>query len=227
MLDRETAGWVADLARLERAIARASGCSGEDALGPAALESRGLQGWESARVEPVESLELHAFDQRVDEAYDAWLLGQPLTPPRARPQLLAVVRQGTQVQRITLSRQAWLVLSGLCLGRPLALALFDALGPAVQRSAQLRAYLWMRAWVTNGFFKAVHFAGGNSPFRSPEPGPRGLGPPGRLFSPPDGNPRAGRPTWLRAVSPVPAARACRNPPAGFAPRVFSSAPDQK
>ena len=49
----------------------------------------------------------------------------------------------------------WLLLSGLCVGRPVASSFFDSLGWSTRKDARRRAHLWLRTWVENGFFKGV------------------------------------------------------------------------
>ena len=156
LLTREHAAWVAELAALERSLARAAAADADDALTPAELDAIDVDAWETAHLEAAPSVELHAFEHRIDELYESWLEDGHVLPPLRRGQWLVIVRQGTRIQRIPLTRRAWLVLAGLCAGRPLASALHDPFGCVSRPATQRRVISWLRAWVASGFFRTVH-----------------------------------------------------------------------
>lgn len=133
--------WIAELARFERAIARAA--TGVD---------RAVDG---ARWRPAPGLQLLAFRHAIDAAYSAWQLGGSPVLPLRRSQWIAVYRQGSQVQRAPMTRRAWHVLSALCDGRPFAAAISEPFGPRGRASVLRRADRWMQAWISNGILFLV------------------------------------------------------------------------
>lgn len=156
LLPREKAAWIAELAALERSLARAAAADSDETLTAEELSELPLEHWESARLEAAPSLELHAFEHRIDELYDAWQRTGEVEAPLRRGQWLAIFRQGSQVQRVAMTRRAWLVLAGLCAGRPLASAFHDPFGATSRAATQRRVRAWLRAWITNGLFRTVH-----------------------------------------------------------------------
>jgi hypothetical protein len=153
-VERSRRPWLAELARLERAVARA-------ALHPAEpeLDERALPDdlcWERVRFEPAGSLALIAFRYRTDTVYAQWVHGKAIAAPERRAQYVAILRQGTQVQRASMSRRAWALLAALSAGRPLGEAAAEELGPGAPERLERRARPWVRAWITNGFFRQAH-----------------------------------------------------------------------
>lgn len=153
-LDRTRRTWIAELGRLERAVARAALTPSEPELDERTVES--IARWGDARFEPAASLGLFAFQHRIDTFYSRWVHGKPIHAPESRPQYLAILRQGTQVQRAPMTRRAWSLLAALCAGRPLGAAAANELGPGSADRLERRARPWIRAWITNGFFRRVH-----------------------------------------------------------------------
>lgn len=156
LLPREKAAWIAELAAFERSLARAATADSGETLTAEALGELPLDRWDSARLEAAPSLELHAFEHRIDELYEAWQRSGEVEAPLRRGQWLAIFRQGSQVQRVAMTRRAWLVLAGLCAGRPLASAFHDPFGATSRAATQRRVRAWLRAWIANGLFRTVH-----------------------------------------------------------------------
>ncbi|MBI5361764.1 MAG: putative DNA-binding domain-containing protein [Planctomycetes bacterium] len=148
-------GWIAELARLECAITRCAMARTAAALDEEELAGFTLLEWEFARFEPAPGLELLAFDHALDDAYSTWLHDGVLTKPKRRPQYVAILRQGTQVQRAPMTRRAWNLLGSLCAGNALLPAVVDELDPAERSAAEHRVRTWLSAWITNGFFERV------------------------------------------------------------------------
>ena len=148
--------WVAELARFECAIVRCATAHPADELDVADVAEFSPLEWEFARFEPAPGLELLAFDHAIDDVYSSWLHGGGLDAPRPGPQYVAVLRQGTQVQRAPMTRRAWNLLHALCSGAPLLPAIVEELDPADRASVERRVRTWLHAWITNGFFRAVH-----------------------------------------------------------------------
>ncbi|MBK7876008.1 MAG: putative DNA-binding domain-containing protein [Planctomycetes bacterium] len=148
--------WIAELARLECAITRCAAARPAKELDEEELAQFTLLDWEFARFEPAPGLELLAFDHAVDDAYSRWLHEGALRVPRRRPQYVAVLRQGSQVQRAPMTRRAWNLLRALCDGRALATAVVDEFEPVERSAVERRVRTWLHAWITNGFFQTVH-----------------------------------------------------------------------
>lgn len=148
--------WIAELARLECAITRCAMARPAAELDEEELAGFTLLEWEFACFEPAPGLELLAFDHAIDDAYSTWLHDGVLTTPKRRPQYVAILRQGTQVQRAPMTRRAWNLLRSLCAGNALLPAVVDELDPTERSAAEHRVRTWLSAWITNGFFEAVH-----------------------------------------------------------------------
>ncbi|MFO1008572.1 MAG: DNA-binding domain-containing protein [Planctomycetota bacterium] len=148
--------WIAELARLESAIVRCASARPAQELDEHELAELTVLDWEFARFEPAPGLELLAFDTAIDDAYSRWLHEGSLPVPRRRAQYVAVLRQGTQVQRAPMTRRAWNLLRALCAGRALATAVVDEFEPVERSTVERRVRTWLQAWITNGFFQTVH-----------------------------------------------------------------------
>jgi hypothetical protein len=162
-LDATQRAWLADLARLERAIDVADAAGDAQPLTLAELIDVPRERWYCTYLVPAPSVQLLALDHQVDGAYEAWLAGDvggDLPPePLRHAQWLVVHRalgeREGRVERVSLPRRAFALASALCSGRSLRDALDEALGAHARAETQHRLFQWLCAWVGSGMFRAI------------------------------------------------------------------------
>lgn len=149
-------GWLADLARLERAIELAGAAEETTTLTLAELVDVPRERWYCTHLVPSESVQLLALEHQVDGAYDAWLDGDLPGEPLRHAQWLVVHGTGDgRIERVSLPRRAFLLLSALCVGRSLRDAIDAALGAHARPETQHRLFQWLCSWVAGGMFRAL------------------------------------------------------------------------
>lgn len=140
--------FVAELARLERAVAIAFDADAAEPLSPAALQAVPPERWPTARLQLHPSVHLLAFRFPVDVAYQQFKDGGEVKVPRPARSWLLVCRHDDQVFRVRLERQAHTLLGALARGLPLGRALALAGGPPQVGG-------WFQQWAALSVFAGV------------------------------------------------------------------------
>ena len=110
-------------------------------------------GWENIRLRPIEALRVLSFRYPVNEYLQSVKDETPHPRTRRKDSWLAVYRRDYTVWRLSLSRQAFSVLSALTQGRSLG----DAIRAAGSGRAPLeqQVFKWFQMWIAEGLFSAV------------------------------------------------------------------------
>lgn len=156
--------FLADLARLELAVAQVFDEQETPPLGDAQVAAVAPGDWERARLLPIAALRLLAFRYNVndyvqslkDEAHDH-------PKPRLKQAWVAVYRRDYAVYRHELSRPAHDLLADIAAGETLG----AALQAAMKRDARSRPHpeqlsRWFRDWVSAGMFASVEIVPGGT-----------------------------------------------------------------
>lgn len=147
------AAFLADLARLERAINEAFDLDEGDAARPASPLRHVASEWEARRFAVTPTLRLLSFRHAAGPALDALKAGKPaVTRPRAS--WSAVHRRRYSVYRLDLTRAEFHLLSALAARQPLGTALRRAArkaGSPLSPAAVRRAF---RVWTSEGILEA-------------------------------------------------------------------------
>lgn len=158
-LDDAQRPWIAELARLERAIDLADEADEPAVLQLAELIALGREAWSHARLVPVPSLQLLHFEHQIDGAYDSWRHGDAPAAPLRHAQWLVVFRDAGEhagrIQRLSIPRRAFALLSALCAGKSLREAIDESLGAHARPESQHRLFQWLCSWVASGMFRSI------------------------------------------------------------------------
>ncbi len=154
-LDAGQRAWLADLVRLEAAIAHVHETPTDEPVSPARLAEFPADAWEHARLVPVSGLRLITLSFAVGDVYQAWLDGTPVESPRRRISRIVVYRHGDAVRRLELTRDARELLVGLAAGRALGDALADVDVRSQDDLDPGRVFRWLRQWVGEGLFADI------------------------------------------------------------------------
>ena len=152
---REDAGFLHDLARLERAVTEAFDSEESPRLSPEDAQAIPQEAWAGARLVPSAALRTLAFTHPVGEALGAMKRGEPVQRLRRRAAWIALWRTEFTVMRIDLSRAEHDLLTALAAGTPLGEALTTATDSLKSSEKQDRVFAWFRGWIARGMFSRV------------------------------------------------------------------------
>ncbi len=159
LLGESDRAWIAELARLERAIDLADEADESPVLSLAELIDLPREMWERARLVPVPSLQPVSFEHQIDGAYGTWLDGDTPAAPLRHAQWLVVFRAAGEhegrIERRSIPRRAFVLLSSLCAGNTLRAAIDDSLGAHARPETQHRLFQWLCSWVACGMFRSI------------------------------------------------------------------------
>jgi hypothetical protein len=148
---------LADVARVERAIAESFDATVSPPLAPADLAMIPPAAWETGRMRMTESLRLLALDHRANAIVTACRQDKERPSFRRARSFVAVFRKEWTVWRMDLSEPMHAVLAALAKGRTLASSLaagaraYDGTPEAMQTDV----HRWFREWATEGIFVEV------------------------------------------------------------------------
>lgn len=148
---------LADVARVECAIAEGFDAEVSTSLSPADLALIPPAAWETGRIRMTESLRLLALDHGANAIVSACRQGKP-PPSLARAKTwVAVYRKEWTVWRADLTRSMYDVLVALREGEPLGRALARGAEsfPGTPEKMQAEVHHWFREWATEGLFTAL------------------------------------------------------------------------
>jgi hypothetical protein len=147
--------FLADLARLERAMAAAFDADETRRIGEAEIAAVPAQAWESARLKTVAGFSLHSFRYPVDEYLQSVIDEVHDHPrPRRKDTWVAVYRRNFAVYRLGLTRPAHDLLADLARGRSLGAAIARVRSHR-RRVSEHELFRWFRDWVSVGIFSAI------------------------------------------------------------------------
>jgi hypothetical protein len=157
--------FLADLARLERAVDEVYDAAPSPLLDSEVLPAIPEDRWADARLEPIAALRLLALDFPVNGYYERALTegdsACTVIPGRMRCWLVVWRRNADQVWRADLDRWQYTLLAsldeGCTLGRALERCL--ALPGVVARELQAELSTWFADWTADGLFARVVLAG--------------------------------------------------------------------
>lgn len=153
--ERPDAGFLADLARAERAVSQAFDEEESAVLGAEALQSVPAETWSDARLKPVAAFRLLELAHPVLDHLEAYKHDRAPQRPRRKAAWLAVWRRDFTVYRMDLSRAEFDLLASLAGGVPLGEAVAVAASALKSSRGQRRIFKWFRSWVAEGMFSAV------------------------------------------------------------------------
>ena len=147
--------FVADLARLERAVTEVFDAAPSTPWPADEIARIPEAAWAGAVLRPIAALRLAAFRYPVN-AYLQSVKDENHDHPevRRKPTWIAVYRKGYEVWRLDLSEDAHAFLRALCKGRPFGKAVTEA-GRGVQGTAGPQLFRWLRDWVGEGMFSEL------------------------------------------------------------------------
>jgi hypothetical protein len=147
---RPPARWHVELARFERALARAEEAPDAAPLGSEATAAVPADAWATARLVPGPAVALLSFRHQVTSVYRRWSRDEAAGTPPRRVTHVVVFRDGDDVRFVELSRTARDLLGALVDGA--------ALGDALVRARCLEhpeVSRWLERWVASGVFTAI------------------------------------------------------------------------
>jgi hypothetical protein len=155
--DDRHAGFLFELATLERAASEAFDAAREVALGRAELESLGAEQWAGLSLRLVPSARLLAFRHPVNRYYVDVKEGRKSRIPKPAPSYTLVYRKDWIVWRANLSREQHALLSELAGGAALGTALEACSRRSELDAAKLQQGLvtWFREWSAEGIFRSI------------------------------------------------------------------------
>jgi hypothetical protein len=147
--------FLADLARLERAMASAFDADETSRIAEADIAAVPEEAWEKARLKTVAGFSLLSFRYPVD-AYLQSVIDEVHDHPRPRRKetWVAVYRRNFAVYRLGLSRPAHDLLADLARGRPLGAAIARVRSHG-RRVSEHELFRWFREWVSVGIFSGI------------------------------------------------------------------------
>lgn len=140
--------WLAELARLERALVDAFDAPDATPLGAQSLASLPAGAWGGLRFGFHPSLRRLRFAHAVDRLWERLDEGRDAAPPGKQPSRLRVWRQGFTVMRAPLDAREDAVLAGLAAGRDFAWAC------ARQGTAEAAARA-LATWLSEGLIVSI------------------------------------------------------------------------
>ena len=149
------AGYLHDLARVERAIGESFDAERSPVLRPEDVQAVDPADWPAARLVPTAALRVLAFRHPVSDAIDARVAGVPVVGARRRASWLALYRPQWTVMRVPLTRAEHDLLEALASGTPLGRALADATGRLKASERESTVFGWFRSWIARGMFSRV------------------------------------------------------------------------
>ncbi len=151
--------FCADLARLEYALSCVFDAPETPPLTAEAVRAVPAEAWETARLKPIEALQLLEFDYPVSRYLGA-VDGENPFPRIARKRTwIAAYRRNYQVHRLDLTQPAyellWALVSGMTMG--------EAIGRVVAHKSPVGArpkllFEWFRDWMSEGLFQSLVLA---------------------------------------------------------------------
>lgn len=151
----DDAGFVRDLARLERAVTEAFDAEESPRLANEDAQAIPREAWAGARLVPSAALRVLSFTHPVTEALGAMKRGEPVQRLRRRAAWAALWRADFTVMRIDLSRAEHDLLAALASGTPLGEALTAATSSLKASEKPDRVFAWFRGWIARGMFSRV------------------------------------------------------------------------
>lgn len=148
-------GFVADLARLERAVTEVFDAPESPAWPADEVARMPEPAWESAILRPIAAFRVLAFAYPVN-AYLQSVKEDNHDHPEARrtESWVAVYRKNYEVWRLDLGKPAYRFLSALSKGRPFGKAVAEA-AKGLQGNPGEQLFRWLRAWVAEGMFQGL------------------------------------------------------------------------
>jgi hypothetical protein len=147
--------FLADLARLERAMATAFDADETPRIGEADIAAVPPEAWKSARLKTVAGFSLLSLRYPVDEYLQGVIDEVHDHPrPRLKGSWVAVYRRDYAVYRLSLSRPAHDLLADLAAGRPLGQAIARVQSHR-RRVSEHELFRWFRDWVSVGIFSRI------------------------------------------------------------------------
>lgn len=148
---------LADVARVERAIAESFDAEVSPPMTPADLAMIPPGAWETGRMRMTESLRLLALEHRANAIVTACRQDKEIPSLGRAKSWVAVFRKEWTVWRMDLSEPMHAVLTALAKGKPLAKSL--AAGARAYKGSpeqmQTDVHQWFREWATEGLFVEV------------------------------------------------------------------------
>jgi hypothetical protein len=148
---------LADVARVERAIAESFDAAVSPPLTPADLAMIPPAAWETGTIRLTESLRLLALDHRANAIVTACRQDKPMPPLGRAKSFVAVFRKEWTVWRMDLTEPMHAVLAALAKGKPLAksLAAGARTYSGTPEQMQVDVHRWFREWATEGLFVEI------------------------------------------------------------------------
>jgi len=158
---RPNGSFLADLARLEWAIAEVSAEGDDPALSVDDLLPLQAAHGIDAVFQPIAALRLQTFHHPVNAWYRTWQRGEPgAIPAQGEPaeNHVLVYRHGDRVWRVEAESAPFALLSALCEGLPLGASLERCMNATGVTEETLAAQIggWFQTWASEGLFRAVH-----------------------------------------------------------------------
>jgi len=154
--------FIIELATLERSLYEVYDGPGTErggSLDPAALLAIGPDAWGEVRLTPAPCLRLHALGHDVSSFWGEAKDGSAPAAPRPERAWLAITRRDYVVERHALSEPQFVLLSALCEGEPLSVAIERALSKEADPAALLgQLGQWFAVWAAHGFFARAEVA---------------------------------------------------------------------
>jgi hypothetical protein len=153
--DWADSGFLADLARFERAITEVFDEAESPVLTAEELQSVPTEAWESARLKPIAAFRLLELKHAVVPHLKAYHSDQLSPRPRRRNTWVAIYRRDFSPLYLELSRAEHDLLRALVDGTSLAESLAAAAVKVRSGQRQEKIFRWFRTWVAEGLFSAV------------------------------------------------------------------------
>jgi len=147
-----------DIARVERAMSEVFDAEEAAPLSPDAVAAVPASAWASARLVPIPAFGLLALRTRANAAVSAARQETPLPDLRTHATWVAVFRRDDTVYRLDLTEPQFALLSALCRGKTVRVALAAAVKAAGRRDAAAlpgQLFGWFRTWTEEGLFRAI------------------------------------------------------------------------
>ena len=145
-----------DLARLEYALTQVFDAPETPSLTAEAVRAVSAEAWETARLKPIEAVQLLEFDYPVSAYLGAVDGENPFPRIAKRRTWIAAYRRNYQVHRLDLTQPAYDLLSALVSGMTMG----EAISRIVARKWRVRSgpkqlFAWFQDWMSEGLFQSV------------------------------------------------------------------------